>query len=1116
MNHIYRIVFNRSLGVYQCVSEIAKTQGKSSGRSATTKRGAGFTLRALSVSMLSIFALGTTTAALATVYNNGLTTNLGVHYTVSAAGDEVKKVNTVVKADNLFISETSLLITNKGKVKIANTATMSKDANLEIKNKGMLTAQKLNVGGGGGINNNIKISTGGQLQASNIYLGESIGGEGNLTVTDIGSLLEAKERLVVGNDGKGSLTIADGGSVSVVDYNDELGGLVDVGSAKGSDGKLIITGAGSNLTTSYYDANYDVYRTYGILTIGNKGKGSATIADGGSAIVGDVHLGSEKGSEGSLTVTGVGSELDNNGIFIIGNEGKGNVTIKNGALARLTYPTLGLAKRGEGSLTVTGAGSQLDAFDDLIIGNKGKGSVTVADGGFIDAYESVYIGDATTGKGNLIVTGTNSKLIIDTFLGIGNEGKGSATIADGGLVQAVSINVGLLTGSEGNLLVTGAGSRLESNGYFTVGQEGKGSATIADGGLVSTRYVDNGQEINIGEYATGEGDLTVNGTNSQVIADNVFVGNEGKGTLNINDNGHVITGSISRGSDSKLSVINFDNGTLELSDAQSANQAADPSAGRPALFDNFTSANTINLASGGGTIDTNEFDISVFNDARITGSGNFTKMGSGKLAMNSATKAWSGDTDINQGTLQLNGDYNMRKGEVLAIGLNTLTDYGQLKVTGSADISQGKLQVNAADAVQVLTGNPVWNNVVSANTLTGKFAAVNDNSLLVSFLTDYSDANSVHLKMVRDATFVDAIKSQTNQTALNLASVLDLSITDRLDNNANALADALIVSTINFDQPKLAAAANELQPLLMGATNRLITDSNYATTEAIIERSLTNPNRGVWAKIIGSDSSHDEEDGIAGYDASSYGAIVGIDSPINDNLNLGVAFSYIDSDVDSNSRALDHEMKTKNWQILGYGNYAASEATQVNFHAGAGSSDVKGQRHITILTDATASSDYSVDTLQAGFGIGHRIGNELRNFTPFAQMNYARAESDGYRETGAGVYNLDVDENTYESLRWTAGVKMSQALTPKLALTGQLAAAIENGDRRSDITASFIGMPNANFTTTGQEIGREIGIVGVGLSYMPTANTKLSAGYRGEWRDNYNDQGASIALQTSF
>ncbi len=188
----------------------------------------------------------------------------------------------------------------------------------------------------------------------------------------------------------------------------------------------------------------------------------------------------------------------------------------------------------------------------------------------------------------------------------------------------------------------------------------------------------------------------------------------------------------------------------------------------------------------------------------------------------------------------------------------------------------------------------------------------------------------------------------------------------------------------------------------------------------------------------------------------------------------------------------------------------------MSFHAGAGRSDVEGERHIQILTDNIASSDYSVDTLQAGLGVDYRIGTEQRNISPFAQLNYAHAKSDSYRETGAGVYNLVVDENKYESLRWTAGLNLSQALTPTLALTGQLAAAVENGDRRSDITASFIGTPNDEFTTTGQEIGQEIGIAGIGLSYAPTASMKISAGYRGEWRDNYDDQGATLALQTTF
>lgn len=191
-------------------------------------------------------------------------------------------------------------------------------------------------------------------------------------------------------------------------------------------------------------------------------------------------------------------------------------------------------------------------------------------------------------------------------------------------------------------------------------------------------------------------------------------------------------------------------------------------------------------------------------------------------------------------------------------------------------------------------------------------------------------------------------------------------------------------------------------------------------------------------------------------------------------------------------------------------------AFQVNLHAGAGNSNIEGERYLTILTNTTAQFDYDVDTLQAGFGIGHRVGTEQRNITPSTQVNYAQAKSDGYRETGAGVYNFDVDENTYESMRWTAGIKMSQALTPKVSLTGQLAAAIENGDKHSDVTVSFISMPEDKFTTVGQKVSQEIGIAGIGISYIPTANTILSAGYHGEWRDNYDDQGANVALQITF
>ena len=653
-------------------------------------------------------------------------------------------------------------------------------------------------------------------------------------------------------------------------------------------------------------------------------------------------------------------------------------------------------------------------------------------------------------------------------------------------------------------VIENPGTILNANytyvGIFTNG----GKLTIRNGGAFN-----NTNDLYIGSLSSqGQSEVMITGASSILTSDQIALFDDS--ILTINDGGQVSTNNIYynnffNNDPSSTSIINFDNGTLRLTASSSS------------IFNSFMAGDTINLEAGGGTIDTIGNNVSVFNNAVIKGIGSFTKAGEGTLTMNTGiNKAWTGATNINQGILQLNGDYTMVEGEVLGIGLNSIDDYGQLVVNGNANITEGQLNINASEAVQRLTSENVWSEIVKANTLTGEFKTITDNSQLVNFLADYSTSNAVNLSMVRQDKFVDTIQSQANRTGLSLAAVLDRSIDNRLANNNDEFADTLISSTIGFDQPQVAAAVNELQPLLVGASNRIVTDANIVISNAITEHSLSSSKRGLWAQALGSNIDQDEEDGVAGYDADSYGGIVGIDAPINSNLSLGMAVSYNDSDVHSDSQNLNHKMSAKSWQVLGYGNYDVSDATQVNFHAGAGRSNIEGERQLSILTDAVAQSDYDMDTLQAGFGIGHRIGTQDRNITPFAQVNYAQAKSDSYRETGAGVYNFEVDENTYESMRWTAGIKLSQALTPKVALTGQLAAAIENGDQRSDITASFISVPDDKFTTVGQEVSQEIGIAGIGISYMPTANMTLSAGYRGEWRDNYDDQGGNVALQIAF
>ena len=684
MNHIYRIVFNHSLGVYQCVSELAKAGGKSSGRSATSHRQAGVVLSTLSITVLGMLSISSVQA---TTYNNGQTTVITTNpYLVT--NDIVENVNTVLQTSDAIVGQTSsgtLIIRNQAKV-----------------------------------------------DSDNIIIGNQLGADGKLTVTGTNSTLSADD-LAIGNEGKGSVIISNGAS-AIVDGSSPQGDIfMSLGRQVSGEGDLTVTGANSTLSAKE-------------LLIGHQGKGNATIEDGGLAQATAMTIGNKKGSDGQLTVTGTNSKLSVNDYLEIGYEGKASATIANGGSVQSGLTSIGSEIGSEGDLTVTGANSELGA-EELFIGLEGKGSAIIKDGGSIQA-NGTLIGEIVDSEGSLIVTGKDSKLSTG-YLVVGAEGKGSAAVAEGGSIQANGLfYIGEYIGGEGNLIVTGSDSTLSTSRSLYIGLKGKGSATIADGGLVQADG-----DVYLGAENGSEGDLTITGTNAKLITEQLFVGSDNsRGNLNIVNNGLVVAKNVSGFQKTKSSVINFDNGILELS--SNAYQ----------MFDNFDSENVINLATGGGTINTNAFNVSVSNDARITGIGDFTKAGTGQLSMNSMTKAWMGNTNINQGVLELYGDYIMRNGEVLGIGLNSATDYGQLKVAGDADISKGILMVNASNAVQNLTGGPIWNNVVSANSLNSEFSAVNDNSPLVGFVADYSDADTVHLRMVAPTRTPSPTPTPTSST----------------------------------------------------------------------------------------------------------------------------------------------------------------------------------------------------------------------------------------------------------------------------------------------------------------------------------------------------------------
>lgn len=130
---------------------------------------------------------------------------------------------------------------------------------------------------------------------------------------------------------------------------------------------------------------------------------------------------------------------------------------------------------------------------------------------------------------------------------------------------------------------------------------------------------------------------------------------------------------------------------------------------------------------------------------------------------------WRGDTLLQSvgGKFIVNGDHTMQAGDRLGLMLLDQPDaqgdyddkldpntdaYGKYVFKDTLDISQGGFFVIADEAIDNTSKGTTWKDVVTAGKLIGQFKQVEDNSPLVDFHADYTDANKVHLALVAQGT----------------------------------------------------------------------------------------------------------------------------------------------------------------------------------------------------------------------------------------------------------------------------------------------------------------------------------------------------------------------------
>lgn len=349
--------------------------------------------------------------------------------------------------------------------------------------------------------------------------------------------------------GSGRLTIASGGTVTALSTAATPYSGIWAGRSTETLGEIVVEGPGSRLTSE---------GGAGLIYIGEHGTGRLTIRDGAEAQGFFVVAGQRVGSDGRITVEGMGSRLlvsdaygnfqdatgapsGEAGFLRIGRSdgasgaleirAGGRVEVVNAPGSTADLPGLEIAREAgsRGSATVEGAGSVLrvaltgpstDAFAPgetfgayLSVGRAGEGSLTVS------------------GGGTVVVSGEASRLFVGgRYAGdtVGGTGTGTMTVESGGQVRVEGplgvTSIATDRGNTGIVIVSGAGSVLDAGPLLLVGQGfsefddritgtgGAASLSIEAGGQVSAGLTLVGAESRLDGDGSLDSDLTVEGT----------------------------------------------------------------------------------------------------------------------------------------------------------------------------------------------------------------------------------------------------------------------------------------------------------------------------------------------------------------------------------------------------------------------------------------------------------------------------------------------------------------------------------------------------------------------------------------------------------------------------
>ena len=447
----------------------------------------------------------------------------------------------------------------------------------------------------------------------------------------------------------------------------------------------------------------------------------------------------------------------------------------------------------------------------------------------------------------------------------------------------------------------------------------------------------------------------------------------------------------------------------------------------------------------------------------------------------------------------------------------------------------------------------VYDDVITSPDLTGEFATVSDNSILLETRATY-DGTSVDLVTDRVAfNKVDGLTRNQKAVGGGIEKVYP-------QTNLNTAYGRMVASLFTLDQngyqdflDQLSGAeyANHLQSVLWSTRtiDRIITqrmectDGGYAqaadssakvgdktvtpTADVMAATGCFRQGEGnVWMSGFGNWNSLSGDRNAPGYDETQYGIVFGADYAFTDDLFAGIAGGYFDSqgDFDKFGGRSGASIDYDGLQLAAYGGYDNSlyylrGIVAYGNYSGDAHRDIKFPGAAAVDPSSSPDSDTWSFYGETGYRFNVMANGQL---TPFLGLSLATANLDDTTEkdpnnTGAALKIRSSDANSVASVlgaRFTAEMPMSGGTFSPIV---SVAWMHEFDDTAQQVNMSFAGAPSgANFTVTGSEVARDSAVVDVGGKFSLNDSFDIGLYYNGQFNADYTSNGVNATLGYRF